>query len=351
MVNMISGKETTAKDQSLLREHLIRNNLNKMKILITAPYNEKARDVLALNFGEIIYKPWKPHGRAYNESELIALLNDHAADALITEHDEVTERVIEANTHLQFIGVCRGTPSNVSVETARKKGIPVFYTPGRNAQAVAEMFIANVITLMRNTIEGWHWLRAEKWEEGAHTSYLQFKGNELAGKTIGMVGFGAVGQTIAKLVKPFPCMVQFYDPFLKAFDAEYRKVTLDEIFETSDVVSIHLPVNDETKGMINKGLFRRMKSDAVFVNTARAIVVNREDLLEVLEQKKIRGAILDVFDHEPPDPIDYKIIHLPNVLATPHIAGATFEVEDHHAEIMNAALLKSFAVDRPVRNS
>lgn len=314
-----------------------------MKILITAPYNGKARKELEGIFGEIIYKPWKPHGRAYNESELIALLSDAKADALITEHDQVTHSVIEQHPALQFIGVCRGTPSNVSVETAKKKGIPVFYTPGRNAQAVAEMFVANVITLMRNTIRGWQWLTAEKWEAGAHTSYLQFKGNELAGKTIGMVGFGAVGQRIARLLKSFPCNIQFYDPFLKTFTEEYAKVSLEQIFESSDIVSINLPVNDQTKGLIDKNLLKRMKKSSIFVNTARAVVVNREDLLAALQSNSIRGAILDVFDHEPPDPVDYQLIHLPNVLATPHIAGATFEVEDHHATIMNEILIKHFA--------
>lgn len=316
-----------------------------MRILITAPYNEKARSVLEQTFGEIIYKPWKPHGRAYNEAELLALLKETRAEALITEHDQVTQTVIERNASLQFIGVCRGTPSNVSVETAKRLGIPVFHTPARNAQAVAEMFIANVITLMRNTIAGWQWLQAGKWEKGAHTSYLQFKGNELEGKTIGMVGFGAVGQRIARLVKIFPCQVQFFDPFVHTFDQDYKKVSLDELFETSDIVSIHLPVNDETKGMIDRQLLSKMKKEAIFVNTARAIVVNRHDLLEVLEKNLIRGAVLDVFDHEPPDDIDNKIIHLPNVLATPHIAGATFEVEDHHATIMNEALLSNFAVE------
>lgn len=313
-----------------------------MKILITSPYNEKARKELQGFFGEIIYKPWKLHGRAYNETELMALLSDTKADALITEHDEVTHTVIEQYATLRFIGVCRGTPSNVSVETAEKKGIPVFYTPGRNAQAVAEMFVANVITLMRNTIQGWQWLASEKWEAGAHTSYLQFKGDEMAGKTIGMVGFGAVGQRIARLLKAFPCKIQFYDPFLKSFDEEYVKVSLEEIFESSDIVSINLPVNDQTKGMINKDLLKVMKKSSIFVNTARAAVVNREDLLEVLQSNSIRGAVLDVFDHEPPDPVDYQLIHLPNVLATPHIAGATFEVEDHHAAIMNEALIKHF---------
>lgn len=313
-----------------------------MRILITAPYNEKAQKELIDAFGEVIYKPWKPHGRAYNEAELLALLEATNAEALITEHDEVTPRVVERNAGLQFIGVCRGTPSNVSLETAREKGIPVFYTPARNAQAVAEMFVANVITLMRNTVAAWQWLQSGQWEAGAHTSYLQFKGNELAGKTIGMVGFGAVGQRIAKLVKNFPCDIQFYDPYLEVFDPAYRKISLEEIFETSDIVSVNLPVNDQTKGMIHEALLKKMKRDAIFVNTARAVVVRREDLLEVLERKMIRGAILDVFDHEPPDDIDYRIIHLPNVLATPHIAGATFEVEDHHAAILNETLLKSF---------
>lgn len=321
-----------------------------MKILITAPYNEKARKELENTFGEILYKPWKPHGRAYNESELMKLLEESDAQALITEHDQVTQQVIERYAHLQFIGVCRGTPSNVAVDVAKEKGIPVFYTPARNAQAVAEMFVANVITLLRNTIAGWQWLTAEKWEAGAHTSYLQFKGNELAGKTVGMVGFGAVGQRIAKLIKAFPCKVQFYDPFLRSYDAEYIKVSLEELFETSDVVSINLPVNGDTKGMIDKRLLTLMKKDAIFVNTARAVVVNRDDLLDILKSNRIRGAVLDVFDHEPPDATDYRIIHLPNVLATPHIAGATFEVEDHHAAIMNAALLSHFTIDKAGRH-
>lgn len=317
-----------------------------MKILITAPYNDNARRELEKTFGEIVYRPWKPHGRAYNESELIQLLEESDAQALITEHDQVTQQVIGRYSHLQFIGVCRGTPSNVAVETAKEKGIPVFYTPARNAQAVAEMFVANVITLLRNTIAGWQWLKAEKWEAGAHTSYLQFKGNELAGRTVGMVGFGAVGQRIARIVRAFPCKVQFYDPFLKSHDSEYIRVSLEELFETSDVVSINLPVNNETKGMIDKRLLTLMKKDAIFVNTARAVVVQRDDLLDMLQSNRIRGAVLDVFDHEPPDDTDYKLIHLPNVLATPHIAGATFEVEDHHAAIMNAALLNHFAIDK-----
>ncbi|ACT94344.1 2-hydroxyacid dehydrogenase [Dyadobacter fermentans] len=310
-----------------------------MKILITAPYHDKAQQVLKEHFGEVIYKPWKLQERAYNEAELSALLRETGADALITEHDHVTPAVITAFPGLQFIGVCRGTPSNVAVATATSLGIPVFNTPARNAQAVAEMFIANLITLMRNTLAGIAWLKGGHWEAGAHTSYLQFKGNEIAGKTIGMVGFGAVGQTIANLVKHFPAQILYYDPFYTSDDPDYQKVSLEDVFRLSDVVSIHLPVTPETEGMIGAELIGLMKKDAIFVNTARAVVVQREVLLAAIESHAIRGAILDVFDHEPPDALDYRLIHHQNVLATPHIAGATFEVEDHHADIMNKALL------------
>jgi D-3-phosphoglycerate dehydrogenase len=313
-----------------------------MKILITAPYHDKGRAELEERFGEIIYKPWKPHGRAYVENELIELLQSSQADALITEHDEVSAKVIESFPNLQFIGVCRGTASNVAVATAKALGIPVLNTPARNAQAVAEMFIANVITLMRNTLPGIEWLKSGQWEEGAHASYLQFKGNELAGKTVGMVGFGAVGQTMAGMIQYFPCTVNYYDPFVTGNFENFHALSLEDIFRSSDIVSINLPVNEQTKGIIDKKLISLMKPEAIFVNMSRAVVVKREDLLASLKQNKIRGAILDVFDHEPPDAVDYELIRHPRVLATPHIAGATHEVEDHHVAILNKALFAHF---------
>jgi D-3-phosphoglycerate dehydrogenase len=311
-----------------------------MRILITAPYNQSGQDILSNKFGEVIYKPWKDNGRAFNETELNKLINDTHADALITEHDNVTANVINLHPDLQFIGVCRGTPSNVDLDAAKKQAIPVFYTPARNAQAVAELFIANVISLLRNTIPSWQWLTGKNWGEGAHTSYLQFKGNELAGKTIGMVGFGAVGQRIAEMVKSFPCKIKFYDPYMEIADADYQKTTIEDVFENSDIVSIHLPVNAQTIGMIDKSLLGKMKPDAIFVNTARASVVKRDDLLYAVENNKIRGAVLDVFDCEPPDDKDYRLINHPNVLATPHTAGATHEVEDHHVDILNERILR-----------
>lgn len=311
-----------------------------MRILVTAPYHEQGLLELKLNFGEVIYRPWKENDRAFNEDELTELLKENSAEALITEHDHVTEKVLRSNGHLQFIGVCRGTPSNVALTIATELKIPVFYTPARNAQAVAELFIANTICFMRQVLPGIQWLKDRKWEAGAHTSYLQFKGAELAGKTVGMVGFGAIGQLIAGMIVNYPCTIQYYDPYVNesAFPG-YKKTSLEALFSSSDIVSVHLPVTRETQQLINHSVLKLMHRNALFVNTARASVVNRNDLYEVLASGSIKGAILDVFDNEPPDELDYKIIDLPNVMATPHIAGATFEVEDHHVRIMNKVLI------------
>lgn len=305
-----------------------------MKILVTAPYNRDCLNELEDIFGEVVYLSWKEKGRGFNEEELLQLLKDNSIDGLITEVDDVSENVIE-NHPLKFIGVCRANPVNVNVDAATKLNIPILNTPARNAQAVAELFIGNVITFMRNVIPANKWIKEKNWSEEMLSAYLEFKGNELAGKTVGFVGFGAVGQTIANMIRHFPCQIQYYDPFVSEVDKEFRKLDIEEIFKTSDIVSVHLPVNPSTINLVNEELLSLMKGDSIFVNTARSAVVDTDALYNLLSNQKIRGAILDVFDHEPPSEEDYKLINLPNVLATPHIAGASYEVEDHHSFIMN----------------
>lgn len=309
-----------------------------MKALITAPYNDAGLHILKEYFDTLHYHSWKMKNRAFRPDELIEMLQNEEYDVFITEHDEVDKSVIDACPTLKVIGVCRGTPSNVDVSYAKQKNIKVLNTPGRNAQAVAELFIANVITFYRKTILARQWLLDEKWEKGAHTSYLEFKGNELAGKTVGMVGFGAVGQHIAKMLESFPAKVIYYDPYYKDSNGRFSSVSLEDVFEKSDIVTINLPANESTKEMIDRHLIDRMKSEALFVNMSRAMVVKTPDLIEALQQDEICGAVLDVFDHEPPGQNDYTLINHPNVLATPHIAGATHEVEDHHVEIMNTQI-------------
>ncbi|TDF97967.1 NAD(P)-dependent oxidoreductase [Paenibacillus piri] len=312
-----------------------------MNILVTAPYTEATLKGLD-PIGNIHFRPWKPHGRAYYAKELIQLLQETGADALITEHDHVDAEVMNA-AKLSFIGVCRGTPSNVDIAEATRLGIPVFNTPARNAQAVAEMVAAGIIVFLRKMRESELWLKEGSWKADAHESYLNFRGHELCGRTVGIVGFGGVGRKVAHLLKQFSCNIQFFDPYLTEDpDPEYKRCTAEQLFSTSDVVSIHLPATQETEKIISHELLGLMKSDAILVNSARASVVDRDALYSVLKESRIAGAVLDVFWHEPPQASDYELIRLPNVYATPHIAGASYEVDHYGAVIMNEAVHEFF---------
>ena len=269
-----------------------------MKLLIRAPFIESERKRLETYFDEIVYDPWTTTGERYYEDEMLEVLKKEQPDALITELDRVTEKVLNGYDKLIFIGDCRANPANIDVEACKKANIPVLCTPARNAQAVAEM------------------------------------GNELCGKKVGFVGFGAVGKHAAKILEAYGCEISFYDPFVDFVKDSYKKCELEEIFKNSDIVSIHLPVLDSTKGMINADLFAKMKETAIFVNTARSAVVDEPALMEVLRNKKIRGAILDVLEVEPPTEEALEIARLDNVLLTPHICGATYEVTDHQSRIL-----------------
>ena len=189
------------------------------------------------------------------------------------------------------------------------------------------------MSYMRNLVPAVQWIKDGKWVEGT-TPYYTWMGNELCGKKVGFVGFGAVGKHAAKILEAYGCEISFYDPFVDFVKDSYKKCELEEIFKNSDIVSIHLPVLDSTKGMINADLFAKMKETAIFVNTARSAVVDEPALMEVLRNKKIRGAILDVLEVEPPTEEALEIARLDNVLLTPHICGATYEVTDHQSRIL-----------------
>lgn len=310
-----------------------------MKLLIRAPVIEKCRQKLKKYFDEIVYLPWTDTGERYYEDEMLAALQKYQPDALITELDRITEKVLSNYGKLQVIGDCRANPANIDVDACTKHGVPVLCTPARNAQAVAEMLVGLLLNYMRNVISAVQWVKDGKWVHGT-TPYYTWMGNELQGKAVGLVGFGAVGRSAAHLLEAFGCDISFYDPYVEQAGQQFKKCSLEEIFSNSDIISIHLPVLDSTKRMINQRLFSLMKKDAIFVNTARSAVVDAGALLETIKGEKIRGAILDVLDHEPPTKEDLEIAQYPGVLLTPHICGATYEVTDHQSEIITERLAK-----------
>lgn len=306
-----------------------------MKLMVTAPMLDIDMKRLGKYFEKISYYPWNENGKGtgYSEDEILQLLYKEQPDALISELDEITERVLTEYDKLKVIGDCRANPANIDVKACNEKRIPVICTPARNAQAVAELLVGLLINFYRNVQPAVAWMKDGQWKEGV-LPYGIFMGNELCERKVGFVGFGAVGRTTAHILHAFGCEISYYDPFVETDADGAQKKDLESIFEESDIVSIHLPVLESTKGMINADMIGRMKPDAVFVNTARSAVIDSTALLEALEKKKIRGAVLDVLDHEPPTEEDMRFAGMENVLLTPHICGASFEVANHQSHII-----------------
>ncbi|BBM18655.1 D-3-phosphoglycerate dehydrogenase SerA [Enterococcus avium] len=307
------------------------------KLLVRAPINEENLIKLEKLFDEVIYMPWTDTGERFYEEEMIDCLLRERPDALITELDVINETVLNEYSDLVFIGDCRASPENIDVKACEKYDIPILCTPARNANAVAEMWISTLIAFERNLVDAVNWTKEKQWQIGT-TPYHLWKGNEIYKSKIGFVGFGAVARNIAKLLKGFDVEIAFYDPFVDQLE-EYKKVELEEIFLESDYITIHLPVNDATKQMINQDLLTLMKKDSIFINSSRSAVVDNRVLYELVENKKIRGAILDVLDTEPPTAEDDPVIACSNVLLTPHIYGASYQVVDHQSEIMTQNIL------------
>ena len=309
-----------------------------MKVYIRAPYKESCIEELKTMFDEVVYEPWTVTGERYYEDEMLEHLLKEKPDVLITELDRVTEKVLSGYEGLKVIGDCRGTPANIDVEACTRHGVPVLCTPGRNNQAVAEMVVAGMLAFERKLIPAVEWAREGKWVPGT-TPYHLWMGHELMGKKVGIIGYGRIGRIVAKILDAFECEISFYDPFIEGDQNGFKNISLEELFKESDIITIHVPVLDSTKGIVTKELLNSMKPTALFVNAARSVMVDYDALYEILQNGGIAGAVLDVLDHEPPeDDNDTRFIGLDNVLMMPHICGASYEVTDHQSEILNGGI-------------
>ncbi len=312
-----------------------------MKVYVRAPYPENRLNELKEMFDEVVYEPWTDTGERYYEDEMLKNLLRVQPDVLITELDRVTEKVLAGYKGLKAIGDCRATPANLDTAACTAAGVPVLCTPGRNNQAVAELVVSLMILHMRHGLEAIQWVKDGGWVTGT-TPYFLWMGHELQGKRVGLVGFGAVSQAAAKILDGFDCDVCYYDYKGRPF-GHYRPLSLEEIFKTCDVVSLHLPVSDSTRGIVTEQLLRSMKPEALFVNAGRSALVDSKALIRVLNDNAIAGAVIDVLDSEPPTPEDLEILKCPNTIVTPHIAGASYEVTNHQADILNDRLRKWLA--------
>lgn len=237
-----------------------------------------------------------------------------ASALVVRNRTQVTRELIEAAPKLKVIARAGVGLDNIDVSAADENGVVVAAALGINAVAVAEHTLGLAIALARSIVDRDKSTRAGEWNRAA--------GSEISNKSWGVLGFGATGRAVAKLLQGFGCEVLAYDPFVESADG-VKLTSLEDVVANSDILSIHLPATKETTGMINKALLAKMKRSALLVNVGRGEVINEVELESALREGLIAGAALDVRVSEPPKDDLFK--ELTNVILTPHIAGITKE--------------------------
>jgi D-3-phosphoglycerate dehydrogenase len=249
------------------------------------------------------------------------------AQLLLTEIETVDAAVLDALPGVRLVGTARGGPVNVDLPACAARGVPVLYTPARNADSVADFTIGLLLTLARGISAAERHLRGDGWLVGGELPYLHFRGPELAGRTLGVVGHGAIGQRVAQRARDgFGMRVLVHDP---AEDS----LPLDALLAGSDVVSLHCPRVPATRGLIDAAALARLRPTAYLLNTAGGGIVDEDALVDALHAGRLAGAALDVFATEPL-PRDSPLLTAPRLLLTPHLAGAADDVVRHHSDLL-----------------
>jgi len=238
---------------------------------------------------------------------------------------KVTKELINAAPKLKVIGRAGIGLDNVDAEYAKSKGIVVVNTPTATTISVAELTFGFILISYRDIVLGTNTTKAGKWEKKT------IKGKEVYGKTLGIAGIGRIGQAVAERAVAFGMKVLAYDPYVKS--DKYENVSLDGLVTRSDFITLHLPLTPETKHMIGKAQFAKMKDGVVVLNVARGGTIDENALYEAMKSGKVRAACLDVFETEPPT--GSKLLELPNLYCTPHIGAQTDEGQ-HRAGVMVA---------------
>ncbi|MEP0960721.1 MAG: 2-hydroxyacid dehydrogenase [Roseobacter sp.] len=266
------------------------------------------------------------------------------AEVLVMHQSPVTDSMLARLPNLRLIACSRGGPVNVNIDAARARGVTVVRAPGRNATAVAEFTLGAILTETRKIRAGHEALRAGDWRGDLYRA--DTTGRELNEMTVGVVGYGKIGTRVTKLLRAFGTKVLVCDPYVQLSpednEAGVTHVSLDQLLEQSDVVTLHPRVSAETTHMINAETLRRMKSDALLVNTARGPLCDYDDLYQALRDGVIGSAMLETFSVEPV-PADWPLLQLDNVTLTPHIAGASVRTATFAAEQLAQEVRRYFA--------
>jgi D-3-phosphoglycerate dehydrogenase len=277
--------------------------------------------------------------RLYNDEQLAERVAAEKATILICEADRVGPKTLDQP--LIVVGSTRGDPNNVDIAAATERRIPVLNAPGRNADAVAELTVGLLLAAARGMVAADRDVRAGDVYKNGSIPYQRFRGWEIAGRTAGLVGYGAIGRAVAWRLRGLGMTVLAYDPF-----ADDATSSLDEVLTQSDVVSMHAPVTPDTTGMIGEKQFAQMREGAIYLNAARAALHDTDALVDALASGHLAAAGLDHFEGERLAP-DSPLAQLPNVVLTPHIGGASYNTEANHARMMGEGIAALLRGERP----
>jgi D-3-phosphoglycerate dehydrogenase len=311
------------------------------KALVTAAVRGPGLDLLS-ELADLVLDSWldQPSLRIYDADQLAERVAAEGASIVVVESDKCSGKLFEQP--LVAVASCRGDPNNVDVADATAAGVPVLRAPGRNADAVAELAVALLFAVNRRVLPADDDVRSGEIYRDGTIPYQRFRAWELAGRTAGLVGLGAVGRALRWRLRGLGMDVLAYDPY-----ADDATSSLDELLERSDVVTVHAPVTEETVGMIGAAEFGRMKEGAIFLNTARTSLHDTDALVAALQSGRLGGAGLDHFEGEWLDPA-HPLAQLSSVVLTPHIGGATYDTETNHTRTVAEDLCRLMAGARPL---
>ncbi|HZD55189.1 MAG TPA: phosphoglycerate dehydrogenase [Anaerolineales bacterium] len=291
-------------------------NLKEYRLLVTPTSygrdDSRLKSELEALVGRVVYNPT---GKPLTSSEVAQLLP--GMDGYIAGLDEIDAHALNKADRLKVIARYGVGVDNVDLNAAREKGIVVTNTPGANSVSVAELALGLILALARQIPAAVEAVHLGKWP--------RYPGISLEGKSIGILGLGAIGKQLARRLKGFDCRILAFDPYADADFAKANQVeltTMEALIEQSDFISLHIPLLPETRGIVSDSFLNKMKKGSFLINTSRGEVVDEHALFKAIQSDHLKGAGLDAFSVEPPDPKN-PLLALPQVIATPHLGAQT----------------------------
>lgn len=311
--------------------------MSDITVIVTEPMNQMGLDYLREKGVNVIELP--PGSSGDDLAKLIA-----NADGLMTRGSiKITRELMESSPRLKVVGVHGIGCDHVDLETARELGKVVCNTPDALTVTVAEMAMAMTLALLRNVVSADKAVRNDQWKR----KYSDLIGAELAGKKVGIVGMGRIGEATAKRMKAFDAKVSYWSRTRKPeLENDYAWMELDQLCKENDIISLHIPSTPETQKIISAELIDSMKDGVFIVNTARGKVIDEEALIEALQMGKVKAAALDVFENEPLN-IDSPLCKMDNVILTPHLGASNLEGMQRMSQQVAEGVFKAINRETP----